>query len=116
MVASRAIVVDDEDWTRALERPCPPRGSDAHDAALHDVPVPRRDLVGARQQVPVRVGVAGSSPPDRWSPPEQFRHLRDPFRILGARLRLMPADIGATVDNGDQDATAVDDRCGLPGT
>jgi hypothetical protein len=47
-----------------------------------------------------------------WSALEYACHLRDGFRIYDQRLELMLTQDGPRYPNWDQDATAVEDRCG----
>ena len=112
------IVPDGKDWTWVLDHPCPDCGFDAADVTRDDVPGRIRALGTAWREVLGRDTVAVRPGPDRWSPLEYGCHVRDVFRIFDGRLRLMVGHDGATFDNWDQDATAVDERYDLqdPGT
>lgn len=108
------IVPDDKDWTWVLEEPCPECGFVAADVGVEDVAPIVRD--NAARWVTVLAGddVTTRPQPDVWSPLEYACHVRDVFRIFDTRLHLMLAagPEGATFENWDQDATAVEDRYG----
>ena len=110
-----AIPPDTKDWTWVMTQPCPECGFNPS-AVRHADVADRiaRSAAGwadtlARPDVRVR-------PDDHtWSVLEYGCHVRDVLRIMRTRLGLMlaydqaSAD-GATFENWDQDATAVDDR------
>lgn len=105
-----AIVPDDKDWTWVLERPCSECGFNPRDVNPQQIPEQLRELSSSWRQVLLRDDVRVRPLPDKWSPLEYSCHVRDVFRLFDKRLQLMVADDGASFENWDQDATAVEDR------
>ncbi|WP_045824711.1 DinB family protein [Williamsia herbipolensis] len=106
------IVPDTANWTWVLEKPCPACGLDASQIPFDAVADLTEDNV-ARWPRALDVADPAHRPNDHtWSPLEYAAHVRDVFRIFGARLELMLKQHDPLFDNWDQDATAIADRYG----
>ena len=106
-----SIEQDSKDWTWVLERPCPRCGYDAARVPPEDV-APR-----VREQAVAWVALLGGPVRERpcptpWSPLEYPCHVRDVLRLYDERLVLLLEQDDPLYGNGDQDATAVEQRYG----
>lgn len=101
--------VDEKDWTWVLEAPCPDCGYRSG-AAHSDIPHLVRDHIRRWDAVLRRDGVRRRPDPTTWSALEYGCHLRDVYRIFGARLQLMLDADDPAFANWDQDATALENR------
>jgi hypothetical protein len=106
------IVPDTKDWTWVLRGPCPECGFDASSRPKDQiVPLTRRNARAWRAVLEESPALLRLRPRhDRWSPLEYGCHVRDVFRLYGARLQLMLTVDDPTYPNWDQDSTAVDGR------
>ena len=105
------IAPETKDWTWVLERPCEECGFDAGAVCAVDV----ASLVRANAedwQVLLDAGVLHAGRPDdsTWSTLEYACHVRDVFRTMDGRIRVMLAEDDPSFPNWDQDASAVADR------
>jgi hypothetical protein len=104
------IVPDTKNWTWVLERACPECGFDASSVAFGDIPRLTRENVAAWMPVLERDDVRERPDESTWSPLEYAAHVRDVFRVMGGRLRLLLEVDDPEFENWDQDATAVAER------
>ncbi len=110
------ITPDTKDWTWVLERPCAECGLDTSGLLFEEVP----DLVRANAEFWTALLAGGGDggvealrerpAPGVWAPLEYACHVRDVFRTIEGRLRLMLAEDGPVFADWDQDATAVEER------
>lgn len=107
-------MADTKDWTWVLHERCPACGFDAGALARRDIGASSRAVADAfvaflsdRDH-----DVRRRPDPDTWSTLEYGCHVRDVFRVMDGRLRLMVDHDGAEFENWDQDATAAEDRYG----
>ncbi|MFI7585625.1 DinB family protein [Spongisporangium articulatum] len=105
-----SIEPDTKDWTWVLERPCAECGFDAmklrRDWMASDV----RRYAADWQLVLIRPDVRRRPMPETWSALEYGCHVRDVFRVFGARTEMMLTEHDPTFPNWDQDETAIKDR------
>jgi len=100
------IEPDTKDWTWVLDRPCPECGFDAAEVPLDEI-APRILENAATWPVIVMYADAAVRPaPNVWSPLEYACHVRDVYRVMASRLRLMLDRDNPEFANWDQDATA----------
>jgi len=104
------IVPETKSWTWVLERPCPECGFDASTVAFADIPALTRENIVAWSPVLERDDVRVRPDDSTWSPLEYAAHVRDVFRVMAGRLRLMLDQDDPEFENWDQDATAVAER------
>ncbi len=104
------ITPETEDWTWVLQRPCPQCGLDASAVAVADLP--GRLIASAATWRPRLLGPdpARRPTPTTWSPLEHGAHVRDVLRLAHVRLSLLLEQEDPVFADGDQDATAVQDR------
>jgi hypothetical protein len=102
-----AIVPDTKNWTWILERPCPECGYDAHAFSRAEVAPMIRANAHAWEQVLAAADVEVRPTDGVWSPLEYGCHVRDVFRIMTFRVRLVLAESDPLFPNWDQDETAV---------
>jgi hypothetical protein len=112
-VSAVPIEPDTKDWTWVLQRPCPQCGLDAAAVRPEDVAGMLR-VTAARwtDELTQRSDVRQRPRYGVWSPLEYGCHVRDVFRRFDQRLQLMLAEDDPLFENGDQDATALNDRYG----
>ncbi len=110
--------LDHKDWTWVLERACPECGFDAASLDRVDLgPLIRanaarwRTLLGRTSLVAERPPVPDGEPPV-WSGLEYGCHVRDVYRVMGERLRLLLSKKNPTFANWDQNRTAVEEAYG----
>jgi uncharacterized protein YndB with AHSA1/START domain len=106
------IVPDDKNWTWVLEKEC---GECRFDASRFDARMSGeaiRDLAARWSAVLARDSVNVRPRPGVWSPLEYGCHVRDVFRIMDGRVRLMLAEDDPHFENWDQDKTAIEDNYG----
>lgn len=107
---------EDKSWMWVLDRPCPECGYDASaadrselggliraNAAAWRSLLGRGDLVSVRPPVP-----EGRSPV--WSGLEYGCHVRDVYRVMGERLKLLLTKKEPTFPDWDQDREAITER------
>ena len=103
-------VPDTKDWTWVLERPCPACGFDP--ATLVPDSIPRIVVeAAARFALALERPDAGiRSSPRVWSIVEYGQHVADVLEVMTGRLRLIldSGGAGASFDDWDQDAAAVE--------
>ncbi|MFJ4675285.1 DinB family protein [Kitasatospora sp. NPDC088783] len=114
------ITPDTKDWTWVLERPCAECGLDTSAIPFEAVP----GLIRGNGRFWAELLAEGEADgeggdgrglrerpaPEVWSPLEYACHVRDVFRTIEGRLRLMLAEDDPVFPDWDQDATAVEDR------
>ena len=108
------IAPDTKNWTWVLERPCPECGFEASSVPPEQLP----ELIRANAQAWADI-LAGDPAwlrrrprEDRWSPLEYSCHVRDVFRVMDERLRLMLSSDDPVYENWDQDRTALEEDYG----
>ena len=107
------ITPDAKDWTWVLEHPCLECGFDPRDYPTEALAAKVRE--NARQWDAVLAGDHLEVRPseDVWSPLEYGCHVRDVYRIMNVRLRLLLDDDDPVFQNWDQDETAIEERYDL---
>ena len=103
-------MVDTKNWTWVLERPCPECGFEAGSFPRADIAPTTRQVAATFDSFLAAPGVHDRPAPEVWSPLEYGCHIRDVYRIMHTRLRLMLDEDEPLFANWDQDATAVEDR------
>lgn len=103
-------MADTKDWTWVLRERCPECGFDAGGLPRDAIGSEARRVAAAFAGYLRADDVRRRPADDVWSTLEYGCHIRDVFRIMDARLALMLDEDGATFENWDQDATAVEDR------
>ena len=107
-----AIIPDDKDWTWVLERRCPECGFDSSELPREQIAQVTRS--NARTWAEVLTGdtedLRRRPSADRWSVLEYSCHVRDVFRVMDERLKLMVSLDNPLFQNWDQDRTAVEDH------
>jgi hypothetical protein len=106
------IVPETKSWTWVLERPCPECGFDTGAVAFRDIPALTRENADAWMPVLERADVRVRPNDSTWSALEYAAHVRDVYRVMGGRLRLLLEQDDPEFENWDQDATAVAERYG----
>jgi hypothetical protein len=104
------IIPDTKNWTWVLERECPECGFDASAIDARDVPELTRRNVAAWPAVLQRDDLTTRPNEGTWSALEYAAHVRDVFRTMNTRFRLMLDKDDPQFANWDQDATAVLER------
>jgi hypothetical protein len=104
------IIPDTKNWTWVLDRECPECGFDASATDPHDVPELTRRNVAAWPAVLERDDVTKRPNEGTWSALEYAAHVRDVFRTMNTRFRLMLEEDDPQFADWDQDATAVLER------
>ncbi len=102
---------DSKDWTWTLRRRCEQCGLAAGE--IEPPTIAERAFVAAEEWVAIlrsSPAVVARSEPDVWSPLEYGAHVRDVYRVFGARLHQMLTEDGPTFANWDQDQTALTQR------
>ena len=105
-------MVDTKDWTWVLRERCPACGFDAASLPRDEIGARARSVADTFAELlagPVDE-VRRRPDPDTWSTLEYGCHIRDVYRVMDGRLRLMLDHDGAEFENWDQDATATEDR------
>jgi len=105
-----AIKPDTKNWTWVLDGVCPECGLDASILTGREVPAMIRDCVTRWQVVLARLDVRARPGATVWSPLEYACHVRDVFRVFGARLALMLGSDDPLFASWDQEQTAVAER------
>jgi hypothetical protein len=103
-------MADTKDWTWVLEQDCPECGFAAGRLPREAIGSSSRavadSFAGFLADADVRVRPADGS----WSTLEYACHIRDVYRVMDGRLRLMLDHDGAEFENWDQDETAIVER------
>ena len=108
-----AIPPDTKNWTWVLERPCDECGFDSTAMDPGQAGSMLRSNADDWVSLLESAGDLRTRPaPDKWSPLEYGCHVRDVYRTMGGRLRLMLTQEDPAYPNWDQDATAVAERYG----
>lgn len=107
------ITPDTKDWTWVLERPCPQCGFDAKDYPRQSIAQTVRDNAAAWTVVLAGAQVRTRAREDVWSVLEYGCHVRDVYRIMDGRLRLLLERDDPEFPNWDQDQTALEERYDL---
>ena len=102
---------DGKDWTWTLQRRCEQCGLAAGE--IEQPIIAERAYVAAEEWVAIlrsSPAVVARPQPDVWSPLEYGAHVRDVYRLFGARLHQMLSEDDPTFANWDQDQTALTER------
>ena len=111
--ATVPITPDTKDWTWVLARPCPECGFDAATYPRESYAKNVRENAAAWTVVLAGANLSVRPNDDTWSVLEYGCHVRDVFRVMDGRLRLLLDQDGPVFQNWDQDETALEERYDL---
>ena len=107
------ITPDAKDWTWVLERPCPECGFDASSTRRATLAARALESAAAWRDALNGEDVVTRRDENAWSTLEYGCHVRDVYRVMDGRLRLLLEEDEPVFQNWDQDETALEERYDL---